>query len=105
MATEVNIEDLAITINQGGFVLDVREDFEWEDGHVPNAHHIPMKDVPNNLDKLDDGARIFVICHAGGRSMTIANYLADRGYDVVSVAGGTSAWVDAGKEISYEPSL
>jgi len=105
MAIEVTVSELADAIANNGFVLDVREDYEWEEGHVPNAHHVPMNDVPQNLDALDDGARIFVICRSGGRSMTIANYLAEQGFDVVSVAGGTQAWIDSGRELSFEPSL
>jgi rhodanese-related sulfurtransferase len=104
MATEVTVKELADAIEHGGFVLDVREDFEWEEGHVPSALHIPMNDVPEQLDKLDDGARIFVICRSGKRSMTIADFLATQGYDVVSVEGGTMAWVEAGHELSFEPS-
>jgi rhodanese-related sulfurtransferase len=105
MATEVTIDELADVIDRGGFVLDVREDHEWQEGHVPNAHHIPMNEVAENLDRLDDGARIFIICKLGGRSMTVANYLEAQGYDVVSVAGGTDGWVDSGRNLSNEPSL
>ena len=105
MATEVTLDELADVIDRGGFVLDVREDHEWQEGHVPNAHHIPMNDVAENLDKLDDGARIFIICRSGGRSMTVANYLEAQGYDVVSVAGGTDGWANSGRDLSFEASL
>jgi len=104
MATEVTINELADAIANQGFVLDVREDYEWQEGHVPGATHIPMNDVPAQLDRLDDGARIFVICKLGGRSMTIANYLEGQGYDVVSVAGGTEAWIESGRELSFDAS-
>jgi len=105
MATEVTLDELADVIDRGGFVLDVREDHEWQEGHVPNAHHIPMNEVGDNLDKLDDGARIFIICRSGGRSMTVANYLEAQGYDVVSVAGGTDGWASSGRDLSFEDSL
>ena len=105
MATEVTLDELADVIEHGGYVLDVREDHEWEEGHVPNAHHIPMNEVGNQLDKLDDGARIFIICRSGVRSMTVANYLEAQGYDVVSVAGGTDGWASSGRELSFEASL
>ncbi|NBS61193.1 MAG: rhodanese-like domain-containing protein, partial [Microbacteriaceae bacterium] len=65
MAIEVTVNELASAIEHGGFVLDVRENDEWAQGHVPNAHHIPMNDVADRLDQLDDGARIFVICRSG----------------------------------------
>jgi len=78
---------------------------EWAEGHVPNAHHIPMNEVANQVDKLDDGARIFIICRSGGRSMTVANYLEAQGFDVVSVAGGTQAWIASNRELSFDASL
>ncbi|NBR54850.1 MAG: rhodanese-like domain-containing protein [Micrococcales bacterium] len=100
MAIEVTINELATAIEHGGFVLDVRENDEWAEGHVPQAHHIPMNQVSEQLDKLDDGARIFVICRSGKRSMAVADYLAEAGFDVVSVAGGTLDWVASGREES-----
>lgn len=105
MAIEVTVNELATAIEHGGFVLDVREPDEWAEGHVPNAHHIPMNEVSQQLEKLDDGARIFVICRSGKRSMTVADYLADQGFDVVSVAGGTLDWVNSGRELSFSESL
>jgi len=105
MAIEVTLSELESAIAHRGFVLDVREDYEWEEGHVPNAHHIPMNDVGNQLDKLDDGARIFVVCKSGRRSMTVANFLESQGYDVVSVSGGTDGWAESGRELSFEASL
>jgi len=105
MATEVTLDELADVIDRGGFVLDVREDHEWEEGHDPKAQHIPMKEDANQQDKHDDGARIFIICRSGGRSMTVANYLEAQGYDVVSVAGGTDGWANSGRELSFGDSL
>jgi len=105
MATEVTLNDLETAIAHKGFVLDVREDHEWADGHVPAAVHIPMNDVANSLEKLDDGARIFIICKSGRRSLTVAAYLEAQGYDVVSVAEGTDGWAASGRELSFEPSL
>jgi len=105
MAIEVTINELATAIEHGGFVLDVRENDEWAEGHVPQAHHIPMNQVSEQLDKLDDGARIFVICRSGKRSMAVADYLAEAGFDVVSVAGGTLDWVASGRELSFSESL
>jgi len=105
MAIEVTVNELASAIEHGGFVLDVRENDEWAQGHVPNAHHIPMNDVADRLDQLDDGARIFVICRSGKRSMTVADFLAEQGFDVVSVSGGTLDWIDSGRELSFSESL
>jgi rhodanese-related sulfurtransferase len=64
-----------------------------------------MNEVANQIDKLDDGARIFIICRSGVRSMTVANFLEAQGFDVVSVAGGTQAWISSNRELSFDTSL
>ena len=104
MAAEITVSDLALEIEAGGWVLDVREDFEFEDGHVPQAHHIPLNSVPDRFSEVPQSQRIFVICKSGRRSQTAADFLESKGYDVVSVAGGTGAWISAGKEVSFEAS-
>jgi rhodanese-related sulfurtransferase len=105
MAQEVSINDLEQAIARGEFVVDVRETWEFEDGHVPNARHIPLNTIPDNLASVPRDQKVWVICQAGGRSMTAANYLEAQGYDAVSVAGGTGSWIGAGKAVSFEASL
>jgi rhodanese-related sulfurtransferase len=92
MAEEITVSDLSLEIEAGGWVLDVREDFEFEDGHVPQAHHIPLNSVPDRFSEVPTSERIFVICKSGRRSQTAADFLASKGYDVVSVAGGTDCF-------------
>ena len=105
MATEVSINDLESAIPQGAYVIDVRESWEFENGHVPRAHHIALNTIPDNLDSIPRDAKLWLICQSGGRSMTAANYLEAQGFDVVSVAGGTGSWIGAGREVSFEGSL
>lgn len=105
MAQEVTIDELEQAIAQGAFVVDVREDHEFETGHVPNAHHIALNTVPDNLGLIPKDQQVWLICQGGVRSMKAANYLEQNGYEVVSVAGGTGAWISAGKNVSLEASL
>jgi rhodanese-related sulfurtransferase len=104
MAQEVSCDELETAIAENAFVLDVREDWEFEAGHAPTAHHIPLNSVPERLEELPKEQQIFIICKSGGRSMRAADYLLAQGFDVVSVAGGTDGWVEAGKEVSFEVS-
>lgn len=105
MATEVSINDLESAIAQAAYVVDVREAWEFENGHVPNAHHIALNTIPEHLHLIPKDQQVWIICQSGGRSMTAANYLEAQGYNVVSVAGGTGSWIGAGKEVSMEASL
>jgi len=104
MAHEITVSDLALEISDNAWVLDVREIDEWNNGHVPTAHHIPLNSVPDQIDALPRDERIFVICASGGRSMTAADFLVGHGFDAVSVGGGTNGWVASGREVSFDPS-
>jgi len=104
MANEVSINELEQAIASGEKVVDVREDWEFTNGHVPNAKHIALNSVPENLNEFSKDSTTWIICQSGGRSMTAANYLEAQGYNVVSVAGGTGAWIQAGKDVSMEAS-
>ncbi len=99
MAREVSIDELAVAVAAGQTVLDVRENWEYEAGHVPTAKHIPLNTIPDRLSEISKTDQVWIICQAGGRSMTAANYLEAQGYTVVSVAGGTGAWIQSGKEV------
>lgn len=105
MAQEVTVDELEQAIAAGEFVVDVRESFEFEDGHVPQAKHIPLNSIPENLDHFPKDKKIWIICAGGGRSMTAANFLEQQGLDCVSVAGGTGAWIGSGKTVSFDASI
>jgi rhodanese-related sulfurtransferase len=104
MANEVSINELEQAIASGEKVVDVREDWEFTDGHVPTAKHIALNSIPENLNEFSKDSKTWIICQSGGRSMTAANFLEAQGYNVVSVAGGTGAWIQAGKDVSIEAS-
>ncbi|CAN5239059.1 rhodanese-like domain-containing protein [soil metagenome] len=80
-------------------LLDVREDDEWQRGHAPGAQHIPMGDVPARMAEIDVDKPLYVICHAGGRSQRVAQYLQRNGYEPVNVEGGMLAWSGAGRPV------
>jgi rhodanese-related sulfurtransferase len=78
-------------------VLDVREPAELQIASVKangfTLLTIPMGSVPARLAELDPQLPIACLCHHGGRSMQVAQFLASRGYDnVANIAGGIHAW-------------
>lgn len=96
---QADIAAVPTTFDDSAVLLDVREDDEWQRGHVAGAQHIPMGDVPARMAEIDPDAELFVICHAGGRSLRVAHYLARNGYTPVNVDGGMLAWVGAGRPV------
>ncbi|MGH8983625.1 MAG: rhodanese-like domain-containing protein [Acidimicrobiia bacterium] len=83
-------------VEEGAFLLDVREPDEWEAGHAPAAVHVPMKEVQARQAELPNDRRIVAVCRSGGRSAAVAEALNAWGFDAVNLAGGLHAWEAAG---------
>jgi rhodanese-related sulfurtransferase len=94
---QTDVAQVPTAFDRSAVLLDVREDDEWQRGHAPDARHIPMGEIPGRLGELDTDATLFVVCHAGGRSSRVAQYLARNGYQAVNVTGGMLAWAGAGR--------
>lgn len=92
----ISAEELyEIKENEDVLFLDVREQYEIEEKPFKNIHvlHIPMNEIPQSLNKLDDEKHIVVGCVVGGRSATVCDYLKTQGFDKVSnLTGGLLAW-------------
>jgi rhodanese-related sulfurtransferase len=85
--------------NDGVLLVDVREQWEWDRGHAPQAVLMPMSSLGEHIDELPTDAEILVVCHSGGRSFTVASALAERGLRVIDVLGGMTAWEQAGGSV------
>jgi rhodanese-related sulfurtransferase len=96
---EADVAEVPTSFDESVILLDVREDDEWQRGHAEGARHIPMGDVPARMGELDSDATLYVVCHAGGRSMRVAQYLARNGFDPINVTGGMLAWSGVGRRV------
>ena len=85
----------------GVSVLDVREQEEWDHGHIEGAVHVPLMQLPSRRDEVPDG-RVLVVCKIGGRSMQATHYLSQQGYDAVNLGGGMIDWAGAGRPMLSE---
>ncbi len=74
-------------------LLDVREAWELDRCCLAGSLHMPMNQVPARVGELGADREIVVICHHGGRSAAVANWLAQRGFPGVhNLSGGVDAW-------------
>ena len=74
-------------------LLDVREHDELEMAAVAQARHIPMREIPTRLAELDRAVPLVVMCHTGGRSRRVAEFLLGNGFSqVFNLRGGIDAW-------------
>ena len=95
---DLKIDDIRKLIDDGGRdIVDVREDWEWNKGHLPGARHVVLSSILANPagQSFKDGT-IFV-CQVGERSAVASEMAVALGVkDVVNFRGGTKAWKDAG---------
>lgn len=84
----------------GAILVDVREQHEFRSGHAAKAKTIPLGQLPSRLRELRDDKDILVICQSGARSARAASLLADSGYTVYNVSGGTMSWSRQGLPMS-----
>lgn len=74
-------------------LIDVREEWEYQRGHVKSAKNIPLSQIRQRHQELPRDQEILVICQSGHRSMQAAKFLQQQGIEqVVNVTGGTSVW-------------
>jgi molybdopterin/thiamine biosynthesis adenylyltransferase/rhodanese-related sulfurtransferase len=89
-------------------VVDVREQNEWDEGHIPGALHVPRGHLESRIERLapDTGRPVVVYCSVGNRSVFAAKTLAELGYeDVVSLAGGFTDWKRNGFPVQLQAGL
>ena len=80
-------------LEKKGIILDVRTSWEWQNGHIPGAVHIPLDEMTARYQELDPDVETLVICQHGVRSEAVAAWLAQMGFEqVVNVRHGMSAW-------------
>ncbi len=80
-------------------VLDVRDQSEWDEGHIKGAMHIPYYFLEERYQELDSARPMVVICASGQRSTIACSLLQRHGYTQVSnVLGGMDTWNKAGFE-------
>lgn len=91
---EISTKELEqiINTNEALNLVDVREDDEVASGKIPQAVHIPLGEIPENLHQFDKGKSYYIICHSGGRSGRACQFLSQQGYDVTNIAGGMLNW-------------
>lgn len=94
---EIDVEALDAMRASGVKIIDVREPAEYVEAHVPGAVLIPLGSVPDHVPEFQADEPVYIICKSGGRSGRAVEWLAGQGVDTVNVAGGTMAWIQAGK--------
>src|SRR5579872_624248 len=94
---ELKLDDVKKLMDEGYEVVDVREDWEWNKGHIPGARHVVLNTLLGNPNAQRFRDSTIFVCATGERSAVASEMAVALGVkDVVNFRGGTKAWKDAG---------
>ena len=103
------VHDLVEAGPNGSVVVDVREQHEFEESHLPGAKHVPRGHLESRIETAapDKSKRVILYCQSGNRSALAADTMQSLlGYeDVASMTGGITLWKDRGYEVDVPRSL
>jgi rhodanese-related sulfurtransferase len=80
----------------GADLVDVREHYEWEAGHIEGARHVTLPDLAEFAQSLDPARPVVFVCRVGGRSAMATDAFRRAGFDAWNLAGGMVAWERSG---------
>lgn len=94
----ISVSEARDLINGGEVtVVDVREGWEYANGHIPNARHVPLARIIQAAQQNVEGDNLIFVCEVGQRSAVAAEFAAALGkQQLYNLEGGTSAWREAG---------
>ena len=88
-STDVEASDIEKLVKNKEFLLDVREEYEYQDGHIKGAVNLPLREILGKKDSLPKDKDIYVYCRSGHRSADAVNFLKSLGFEKVhNIEGG-----------------
>ena len=89
VSTDVEAKDIETLSKNKEFLLDVREEYEYQAGHVKGAINLPLREILSQKDSLPKDRDIYVYCRTAHRSADAVNFLKSLGFDKVhNIEGG-----------------
>ena len=99
---EISVDELAVQMDSGAQILDVRELDEWNEGRSSGSRLMPLGEVIERTDEISTNEPVYVICRSGVRSASACEYLRTQGVDAVNVAGGILAWLESQRSVERD---
>lgn len=104
LAKEITPQQASQYQKDGAYMLDVREQDEWNAGHINGAVLVPLGSLPSRLNEVPRDKEIVVVCRSGNRSAQGRDILLNAGYkNVTSMGGGMNQWAAAGLPVVTGP--
>lgn len=96
---EIFPEEVERWRRRGASIVDVREGWEYERGHLPGAINVPLGELPERMGELGRGP-VILVCASGNRSEKGARLLSRGGFGgVANLLGGTVGWARRGRPL------
>jgi rhodanese-related sulfurtransferase len=86
----------------GAQIIDVREAYEHEVGHIPGSRNIEVTELTAAASELDQSKPVVFYCRSGDRSTMPAEAFRASGWEAYTLDGGLNAWVEAGQPLEPE---
>jgi rhodanese-related sulfurtransferase len=104
LLSNVSVQQAHERYEAGAYLLDVREQSEWDDFHIPGTTLIPLGELPNRMNEIPQDREIVIVCRTGNRSEEGRDILRNAGFNrVSSMDGGVMEWRAAGFPIEAGP--
>ena len=104
MSGELTAPEAKTLLERGeAIALDVREAYEWAQGHIAGALHVPLGELGQRLHEVPRDRRIVAVCRSGNRSAAVVQALGQAGYDILNLGGGLIAWHRHGLPLEPAP--
>ena len=102
MSEQVEPQRAAELLENGAQAVDVREQYEWDAGHIEGARHIELPQLASAAGELDQSRPIVFYCRSGERSSMATEAFRGAGYEAYNLQGGLTAWAAEGLPIEPE---
>lgn len=90
---ETDVATAAQLASAGTLLIDVREPNEFATCQIAGSVHLPIREIPARMSEIPTDRQVLILCHHGGRSARVTQFLRSAGWDnVTNVAGGIDAW-------------
>jgi len=97
------VQATQLSNRENALFLDIREDSEYRDGHIPESIHIPIRQLPERIAELNrhKDCPVIAYCRSGSRSNGAGRVLKKHGFEnVYNLSGGIAAWQKASLPLS-----
>jgi rhodanese-related sulfurtransferase len=100
---DLSPEKVAEIIEKGeAQLIDVREPYEYEAGHIAGVKHIELERLAGRAEEIDKDRPVIFQCRLGRRSAMASEAFRASGYDAYNMAGGLLAWAEKGLPLEPE---